>query len=266
MSVERRALNVETVQERLATRYMGRNLIFQAETGSTNQDARNLAVAGAPEGTLVVADYQNQGRGRFDRRWEAPAGSSLLMSLLFRPSLAPAQIQRLTMICGLALVEAIEAELGLRAGLKWPNDLVIEGKKAAGMLAETGLTGNRLDFVVVGIGLNVNLDKAQLPAGLSSPAISLSEATGHFVERESLLCAILQAVERRYDGVRAGCSPAAEWAARLVTLGQQVRVSDRDETLLGLAESVDDDGALWLRSDEGRLHRVLAGDVTLRAR
>lgn len=266
MSANFDVLTSEAIQAHLATRYIGRHLHYRPETGSTNQDARMLAEAGAPEGTLVLADYQSRGRGRFDRRWEAPAGSSLLMSLLFRPVLAPDQVQRLTMICGLALVEAIEGGLGLQVGLKWPNDLVIGGKKAAGMLTETGLTGSKLDYVVVGIGLNVNLDGAQLPKGLSTPATSLSEAAGRRVARLPVLCAFLEAVERGYDRILEGFSPVAEWATRLITLGQHVQVSDGDSAVLGLAESVDDDGALWLRLDDGRLRRVLAGDVTLRAR
>lgn len=266
MSTDVDALAPEVIQARLTTRYVGRTLYYRAETGSTNHDARMLAVAGAPDGTLVLADYQSRGRGRFDRRWEAPAESSLLMSLLFRPPLAPDQAQRLTMICGLALVESIEGTLGLQAGLKWPNDLVLDGKKAAGMLTETGLMGSRLDYVVVGIGLNVNLDRGELPKGLSSPATSLSEAAGRRVDRVPLLCAFLEAVERGYDRVKEGSSPVTEWAARLTTLGQHVQVFDGERTVLGWAESVDEDGALWLRLDGGRLHRVLAGDVTLRAR
>lgn len=255
---------VEQVLAGLGTAFVGRPLIYLAEAGSTNDEARRLAEAGAPEGTLVLAEHQTAGRGRLGRRWEAPPGSSLLLSLLFRPDLVPAQVQRLTMICGLALVEAIAGQTGLAVGLKWPNDLVVGGAKVGGMLTEIGLSGGRLEYVVVGIGLNVNLDPGQLPPGLLMPATSLSHALGRPVDRLALLGAFLQAVEVRYQALRAGHSPHGEWAQHLVTLGQPVTVSGTGLFLQGVAEGVNADGALLVRRDDGRLETVLAGDVTLR--
>jgi BirA family biotin operon repressor/biotin-[acetyl-CoA-carboxylase] ligase len=249
----------------LETEFVGRNLVYRPAIGSTNDEARRLARAGALEGTLVVTDYQTSGRGRLDRRWEAPAGSSLLMSLVFRPHLAAHQVQRLTMICGLAAVDAIEAETRLQVGLKWPNDLVIAGAKLGGILTEIELDGSRVDHVVVGIGLNVNLDPDQLPQDLLVSATSLSQASGRKVARLPLLRDLLRAIEVRYRALQAGQSPQAEWAARLVTLGQSVAVSAMDSCLEGVAEGVDDNGALLLRLADGRLETVLAGDVTLRA-
>ncbi len=258
------ALTAERILAGLETAFVGRSLEYWPEIESTNARARHLAEVGAPEGTLVITDHQTAGRGRLGRQWIAPAGSSLLMSLLFRPEVAPAQVQRLTMICGLAAVDAVASETGLKAGLKWPNDILVGGAKAGGILTEVGLRGDRVDYAVVGIGLNVNLDPAQLPRDLLMEATSLAHVLGEAVPRLPLLRALLQAVENRYLALQSGHSPQAEWAARLVTLGQAVTVALGDGVVQGVAEGVDADGGLLVRSADGCLRTVLAGDVTLR--
>jgi BirA family biotin operon repressor/biotin-[acetyl-CoA-carboxylase] ligase len=256
-------LSAEQILEGLTTTFVGRNLVYLPETGSTNDEARRLAERGAPDGALVITEHQTAGRGRLGRRWEAPPRSCLLLSIVFRPNLAPHQAQRLTMICGLAATEAIEAVMGLRAGLKWPNDVVIQEGKIGGILTEVDLSGDQLVYAVVGVGLNVNLDPAQLAEGLLVPAASLSQAMGGPVARLPLLWSFLQAVERRYLALEAGHSPHAEWADRLVTVGRAVTVSGADTTVEGVAEGVDGDGALLVRLPDGQLMTVLAGDVTL---
>jgi BirA family biotin operon repressor/biotin-[acetyl-CoA-carboxylase] ligase len=257
-------LSVESIQAGLATQFVGQNVVCLAEVGSTNDTARLLAQEQAPEGSLVVADYQTQGRGRLARRWQAPAGSSLLLSLVFRPPLAPSQVQRLVMVCSLAVADAVEAETGLAVDLKWPNDLLIDGAKAGGILVEMASTGERVEFVIVGIGLNVNLDPAELPQDLLMPATSLSQKAGRQIVRASLLRALLQKIERRYVAMLEGTQPQDEWAGRLVTLGRPVSVSGPGSVLEGVAEGVDADGALLVRRADGGLERVLAGDVTPR--
>lgn len=260
-------LSSEGIREGLRTTFVGHELVYLEEVESTNAVARRLGQEGAAEGTLVVADYQSAGRGRLGRRWQAPPGSSLLLSLLFRPSLAPAQMQRLTMACGLAVADAIEARTGLRVGLKWPNDVVIGGRKAGGILTELELQGGAVAFAVVGIGLNVNLDPgtlADLPEDTRPPATSLSQALGQPVPRLTLLLTLLEAVEVRYLALRQGRSPHREWAERLTTLGRRVVVSGAGRRLEGVAVGVEADGALQLRLDDGRLEAVWAGDVSLR--
>jgi len=256
-------LSAAAIQDGLMTAYLGRSLYYLPEMPSTNGEARRLAEEGAPEGTLVITDYQSAGRGRFERQWHAPAGSSLLLSLLFRPVLAPEQAQYLTMICALAVLDAIEAELGLRAGLKWPNDVVLAGEKLGGILTETGLKAEWLEYVIVGLGLNVNLEPDELPGGMLVPATSLSRVLGRRIDRRPLLWSFLQAVERRYERFKVGVGPVGEWGRRLHTLGEQVVVRSGDEVIAGLAEAVDLHGALLVRQVDGRLRRVLAGDVTL---
>ena len=150
--------NVGNICSNLRTKFIGRNVSYFESVDSTNRVAKEMAKDGAPEGTLVIADSQTAGRGRLNRQWLAPPGSGLLMSLIFRPQLAPAQAARVTMISSLAVVDSIEHTTPLRAQVKWPNDIVIRGRKAGGILTELGLNKQLLDFVVVGIGLNVNVD------------------------------------------------------------------------------------------------------------
>jgi BirA family biotin operon repressor/biotin-[acetyl-CoA-carboxylase] ligase len=258
-----RELSAASITAGLKTKLIGQSIVYCSSVGSTNEVLKELAAQGAPEGTLVIADEQTAGKGRLGRKWLAPPGTSLLLSLLFRPDLAPNQAPRLTMICSLAIADAIEGLTGLPVGLKWPNDIFIRGKKAGGILTEAGTTGGRLDYVVVGMGLNVNLAISALPE-LRGMATSLSQELGQEVSRLELLWRILEGIETRYKSLRRGESPHGEWAARLINLGRQVQVTTPHGVLAGWAEGVDADGALVLRTPDGQRERVLAGDVTLR--
>ncbi len=253
-------LTPEAIRQGLTTRFIGQQVYCYPEVASTNDIARRLAGEGAPEGTLVIADHQTSGRGRLGRSWLAPAGTSLLFSLLFRPRLAPSQAGRVTMAVALGVVQGVSEVTGLRPRLKWPNDVLIAGCKVCGLLAESGMTGERLDYVVVGVGLNVNFDPRHVP-GIPPTATSLAVALGRPVERVPLLRAILTAIEPHYERLRAGQSPRDAWAALLDTLGQVVRVVTPDGEEEGVAEDVDADGALLLRRPDGTLARILVGDV-----
>lgn len=258
-------LDFSTIRAVLKTQTFGRDLVILPRTSSTNDVAKGLAAEGAPEGTVVLADEQTAGRGRMGRRWLAPRGTCLLCSILFHPDLLPTQAQRLTMLCSMAAADAVEQVAGLSVALKWPNDLIVKSQtwgKLAGVLTETGIAGERLEFAIVGIGVNVNVPPQMLPA-LAPDATSILAETGHPVDRVALLAALLAGVERRYEALRAGESPHREWAARLATLGQPVKAVISEGTLTGVAESVDEGGALLLRTPDGVLHRLLAGDVTL---
>lgn len=252
----------------LTTRCFGRKIDFQPCVGSTNDRARDLARQGAVEGTVVLADEQTAGRGRFGRRWVAPRASSILCSIIFRPACVPEQFGYLTMLCSLAAADAIEQKTGLRVALKWPNDLIVRSsplsgwKKLAGLLTEADIFSERPAFVVVGIGINVNIFPRDLPA-LAPDATSIFAETGQWTDRTRLVAAFLTEVERRYELLKAGQTPFVEWQARLATLGNQVQATLADEVLTGIAEGVDEDGALLLRTPEGNLRRLLAADVTL---
>ncbi len=264
-------LSATAIQRELTTHIFGQPTHYYQQVDSTNTALKALADEGAPEGTLTIANEQTAGRGRFKRRWRAPAGSSLLTSLLFRPAfLPPARAQTLMMLCALAATDAIETETGIAAGVKWPNDLVYNGRKLAGLLSEMSLSGETLEWVVVGMGMNVNLDfsafkKPDPDSGLplSQTASSLEMIVRRPVSRLSLLQAYLEAVEGRYNALRSGQSPHPEWRAKLTTLGQEITVSGAGSMLRGLAEDVDEDGALLLRLADGQLERILAGDVSV---
>ncbi|MCE5259051.1 MAG: biotin--[acetyl-CoA-carboxylase] ligase [Chloroflexi bacterium] len=256
-------LTHDAVAAALHTQLLGRTLEVYRSIDSTNTRAAALARQGAPDGALVLAEEQTAGRGRLGRSWLAPAGSSLLFSLVLRPNLQPAEMQRLAMITSLAACRAVERLYGLYIAVKWPNDIQFNGRKLGGMLCEAGLEKGNLAWVVVGLGLNVNIDPHTL-GELLVPATSLSRELGHEAARLPLLAALLEELEPLYLRVNAGWLPHDAWRERLATLGEQVRVSTPQEASEGLAEDVDANGALLLRLADGSRRTILAGDVTLR--
>jgi biotin-[acetyl-CoA-carboxylase] ligase BirA-like protein len=253
------SLKPTAILDGLSTGLFGRQVVYFEATDSTNSVAKRLARAGAVEGTLVIAEHQVAGRGRLGRSWLAPAGTSLLFSLLFRPDLEVRQAQGLTMICGLGVRAAIREVTGLPAQLKWPNDITLGGRKAGGILTEVSSSGPCLEHVVAGIGLNVNMETTALPPGFN--ATSISHELGHTIARLPLLQAALVQVERRYSDLSEGKWPAEEWAAALETLGKSVELRTAEGIWKGVATAVDDEGALILRTDTGQLKRALVGDV-----
>jgi BirA family biotin operon repressor/biotin-[acetyl-CoA-carboxylase] ligase len=257
--MEADTLSPDIIAEGLGTCWLARNIVYYETVGSTNDEARRLALAGAPEGTLVIAEEQTAGRGRLQRRWLAPRGQALLFSLIFYPSFDARDAFLLTMLGSLACMRAIEEQTGLRPEIKWPNDLLLNGKKLAGMLSELGHVGDRL-YAILGIGVNVNVDPAAWPQ-LRQQATSLREVLGHPVPRRPLLQAILRHIEAGYDRLRTVVSPFEEWAANLGTLGRSVQVTTTEGTFEGEASGVDPDGALRVTLPDGTTRRVIAGDV-----
>jgi BirA family transcriptional regulator, biotin operon repressor / biotin---[acetyl-CoA-carboxylase] ligase len=248
----------EAIMDGLATERLGRVVYCYDQVTSTNDVARELARVGVADGTLVVAEEQTAGRGRRGRSWLAPPGTALLASLVLRPPLAPAQAARLTMLAAVATREAIRGVSGLTPGLKWPNDVMILGRKVAGILAETESGGDRPHYAVLGIGVNVNGTAEQM-AAISGQAISMAMATGHEVSRLRLLQLLLAEMEVRYTAMRrdGGRAVQEEWQKYLETLGQMMELNVAHETMRGKAEAVDSDGALLVRCGDGRLVRVL---------
>ncbi len=246
----------------------GWDIRYLERVDSTNTALLDAGRQGASGGLVYIADEQTAGRGRLDRRWVAPPGTSLLMSLLFRPAEPfTYHAPRITMLCGLALADAVSAVTGIVAQLKWPNDLIItrDGvwRKVAGMLSEVGHVADAPPFLVVGIGLNVNVPSALLP-DLSPNATSLLAETGRSVERVALLDAFLGRVETYLAALHAGDDPLPLWRRRLAWIGATVLVQTPTGDVAGIAEDVDDDGALLLRLPDGRLQHFTVGDVSLR--
>ncbi len=260
-------LSAAAIEAALTTRRLGRPTLYFARVGSTN-DVAHARAADAPDGLLVVADVQTAGRGRLARAWWAPPAACLLMSLLLRPMLPAHRSGQLTMCLGLAAIEGIAAVTGLRAALKWPNDILWQGRKLGGMLAELRLHGEQIDYVVLGLGLNVNLTfgpGSPAPAELWTTATSLQMAVGRPISRLALLAAIVGRCEVWYDRLLRGEPVHAAWAAQLDTLGRPVTIREADRDLHGVAIAVTPEGGLIVRTDDGREEIVWAGDVhTLR--
>jgi BirA family biotin operon repressor/biotin-[acetyl-CoA-carboxylase] ligase len=205
---------------------------------------------------VVVADHQTAGRGRLDRTWEAPPGSSLLLTALLRPSLAAPRIHLVTMAVALAAADACAEVAGFSPELKWPNDLVVGGRKLAGVLAEASFDGTELQWVVVGIGVNVNWPD-DLPAELDGIAVAANHVAGRRVDRERLLVELLTRLETRYSSLD---SVTGDYRARCATIGRDVRVDLPGETFEGRAVDVDEDGHLVVDTVD-RARTVAAGDV-----
>ena len=244
---------------------IGSQVIVLQETTSTNDEVARAAQAGQEEGLACFAESQTKGRGRLGRSWSSPQGKGLWFSVLLRPSLAPADCTRLTVATAVALVRAIERVAGIKPSIKWPNDLLIDGKKIAGILTEMSAELDHVHHVVIGVGVDVNQTASDFNGPLKSIATSLKIAAGRQVPRAELAAAILNELSDVYQKIQTGEFPAVsmEWAKNCATLGQQVQIDAGARQLSGRAEALDETGALLLRTDHGRLERVVGGDVTI---
>ena len=257
-------LQLEKVQNGLVTKRLGTRFHWFHELDSTNTYARRLAEEGAPEGEVVIAEQQTRGRGRLGRSWVSPPYVNLYLSVLLRPTLPPIQAPQITLTAAVALADAVSAFISQPPVIKWPNDILVEGQKLAGVLTESSCTSERIEFVVLGIGVNVNFRRALMADGLRDRATSLMEVGRRSVSREAFLRRLIQDLDRCYgilqeSGFRA---IAPRWEAYFGHRGKKVRVESEQEILIGEAKGIDGDGALIIKSDQGVHHRILAGDVT----
>jgi BirA family transcriptional regulator, biotin operon repressor / biotin---[acetyl-CoA-carboxylase] ligase len=260
------ALHADDLVARLGkTRVIGRDLQVFEQTTSTNDVMEKIARDGVKEGVVVFAESQTKGRGRLGRKWISPGRKGLWFSVLLRPDLRPQEATQLTVASATALRRAIAAETGLKPEIKWPNDILVGGQKVAGILTELSAELDRVRHVILGIGVDVNQDAGELPAELRKTATSLRIATGEWVSRAELAVAILRALDDDYARICAGefAALADEWESHCATIGKSVTVLIGDRRIRGRAESLDDDGALLLRTEHGHLERIIGGDVTL---
>lgn len=253
-------LDADRISRSLKTRWLGRDMRVFDEVSSTNAAAIDL-VSGCPNGTVILAETQTRGRGRLSRPWASPPGG-IWMSLVLKPAMALNHVYQINMAVSVALCRALSSLFGLDAGIKWPNDLLIRELKICGILMEVGAQVDRLDYAVVGLGLNANNDLSQFPAEWRSS--SLAEQLGHDIDRCDLICRILEEIEVAYENM-GGIEIFEEWRCRSLTLNRQVRITSAAGDLVGQAVDLAEDGALILQiGDEQK--RVLAGDcIHLRA-
>ncbi len=259
-------LHADDLRSRLGpTRVLGRDIQVFEETTSTNDVVERLARDGVKEGVVVFAEAQTRGRGRLGRKWLSPARKGLWLSALLRPPLTPTAATQVTVAAAVALFRAIRSQTGLTPEIKWPNDLLLGGRKTAGILTEMAAEPDKVKHVVVGVGVDVNLTASEFPEELRPIATSLRIATGQRQSRAELAVRLLQELDRVYELICTGRFEivADEWEEHCTTIGRRVTIHQGGRPLQGTAESLDPDGALLLRTDYGRLERIIGGDVTL---
>jgi BirA family biotin operon repressor/biotin-[acetyl-CoA-carboxylase] ligase len=251
------SLSPAAITSNLGTRFIGQRVIYYSRLTSTNEVAKQEAQSRAVEGTVVITGKQTTGKGRRKRVWLSPKGN-IALSIILYPDIA--QLPSLIMLASLAVVRSIKAVTGLVAQIKWPNDVLINGKKVCGILIESNMMGDTVDYAVIGIGVNVNLSPSDFPE-ISSMATSLSSELGGEVSLSGLIRRLLVEIERLYLALLAGGAIYEEWRDGLVTLGKEIRVASGKTICEGIAESVARDGSLLLRCSDGSLSKIVAGDV-----
>ena len=253
----------------LKTDNLGKVIHYYGEIGSTNTVLFELALKGASEGTTVIADAQTQGKGRLGRTWVSPGGYNLYLSVLFRPGIGASESTLLTLVASIALYECLKKAGIEDHAIKWPNDIVIGKKKIAGVLTEMNPIGDRADFVVVGIGLNVNMSRAVINREMGDFArhvTSVSENLGREVDRAKLAADLLYELEQWYSkmGTRGRSYILTEWTHRWGGLNKRVQVSvEGQEVFEGLTQGIDDNGHLLVKRKNGEITKVISGDISI---
>ncbi len=257
--------NQESLKQRLAGKFIGHPLYYYQEIGSTNDEAYRLGIKGAPEGTALIAESQSAGKGRMQRVWHSPAGANIYTSIILRPEFETVRAPQISIAAGVAVAETIDPYCPGNVWLKWPNDVLIGGKKVCGILAQMKMSGNAIDFVVVGIGINVNLNPEQFPPDIQKIATSLTIEAGCEISRLDLIIRLYENMAKWYkELVQNGFGPVKEkWLGLSSMIGKPVSVMFREEAVSGTALGLDDDGSLILLTDRDETVRVSAGDATI---
>ncbi len=245
---------------------IGRDIRVFQETTSTNDVVDKLGRDGVKEGVVVFAESQTKGRGRLGRNWVSARGKGLWFSVLLRPPLPPQAATQITVASATAMARALRGVAGLRVEIKWPNDILLNGRKLCGILTEMTAELDKINFMVLGIGVNVNFHANDFPPELRKIATSIQNETGQTLRRSDVASAILGELDADYARVRSGQFEAIadEWEANCTTIGQNVEIACGNRVVLGRAESLDSEGALLVRTQHGHLERIIGGDVTLR--
>lgn len=242
------------------TRFIGKRILYYPSIPSTMDVARKMVKEGAEEGTVIVAGEQTSGRGRLERKWLSPPGTSLSLSVILRPALKI--LPQLNMAASLAVVQCVERITTLKPVIKWPNDVLINSKKLSGILIDSIFQGNELEAAIIGIGINVKLNPSSFP-DISNIATSLSVEMKREVSRREVLFSLVEELDKVYHGLTEGEPVYERWLTRVETLGKLVQVKWRDTIEEGYVESVNADGSLVLKRHDGSLITMVAGEVTL---
>jgi len=258
-------LTQESLKQNLAGKFIGHQLHYYEEIGSTNEEAFRLGIQGVPEGTALIAESQSAGKGRMQRVWHSPAGANIYTSILLRPVFEPARAPQISIAAGVAAAEMIDHYCPGKTQLKWPNDVLIGGKKVCGILAQMKMSGNAIDFVVVGVGINVNLNHEQFPRDIQEMATSLFMEAGREISRLELIIHLYENMAKWYrELTQNGFGAIREkWLSLSPMIGKPVSVMFHEEAVSGRAIGLDDDGSLVLLTDGNDTVKVSAGDATL---
>jgi BirA family transcriptional regulator, biotin operon repressor / biotin---[acetyl-CoA-carboxylase] ligase len=256
-------LTPSEIKPLLKTKWMGKGIHHFQTITSTNTEAYQLALRGAPEGEIVIAESQEKGRGRLGRHWVSPPFVNLYLSVILRPDIPPSQASLITLMAAVAVAEGIERFSGLHPVIKWPNDILLKNRKLAGLLNEIHSETDRIHFVILGIGVNLNMDKKLLAKEIRNVATSLKMETGKTVSRKEFVPCLLEALEKWYTlFLREGGKPVLDaWRERARIRGKAVKVTSFGETLFGRAVDVDSEGRLILETEKGERKNIVAGDV-----
>ncbi|MFR4300558.1 MAG: biotin--[acetyl-CoA-carboxylase] ligase [Blautia faecis] len=255
--------NETTIADQIHTKWAGKTVHFARETDSTNLWIKRLAKEGAPEGTLALAEFQSAGRGRLGRSWEVPEGTSVMMSILLRPKFEPQYAPMLTLVMGMAVAKAVK-KLGFDVSIKWPNDVVVSHKKICGILTEMGVRDGKIDYAVIGVGINVNI--REFPEEMADKATSLYLESGKEFDRSQIPGLVMEAFEEYYEKFAATCDLSGlkeEYESILANYNQPVRVLAK-EPYEGVARGITDGGELLVEKTDGTIVAVSAGEVSVR--
>ncbi len=252
------------VREHLNTQYLGQTIHYEAEIDSTNNKAKELARQGAKEGLLVIADKQSCGKGRLGRKWESPAGTGIWMSLVLRPNILPQHASQITLVAGLAMCETLHKITGLKASIKWPNDVVINGKKICGILTEMSAEMERIKYIVLGIGVNVNM--TEFPDDLPY-ASSIALEGGMEYSRKAIINDFLERFEKDYNHYKQNSNLEAvkeRYEQNCITIHNKVRLIKKQEEVVAEAIGITSDGALQVKYEDGTTEDIVSGEVSVR--
>ena len=255
--------NETTIADQIHTKWEGKTVHFARETDSTNLWIKRLAKEGASEGTLALAEFQSAGRGRLGRSWEVPEGTSVMMSILLRPKFEPQYAPTLTLVMGMAVAKAVKS-LGFDVSIKWPNDVVVSHKKICGILTEMGVRDGKIDYAVIGVGINVNIK--EFPEEMADKATSLYLESGKEFDRSQIPGLVMEAFEEYYEKFAATCDLSGlkeEYESILANYNQPVRVLAK-EPYEGVARGITDGGELLVEKTDGTIVAVSAGEVSVR--
>lgn len=259
-------LSYEEIKDYLNTKYVGRKVMYFDSISSTNDKAKELATLGEGEGAVIIAEEQTKGKGRLGKNWISPKGKGIWMSIILRPDINPVHASKVTQVAAAAVSTSI-SKMGIKNLIKWPNDIVVGNKKVCGILTEMSGELNRINYIVVGIGINVNIDIEELPNEVKGIATSLKEEYGERISRKKLTAEILNNFEELYkelvkeNKISKSIQICRQYSA---ILGKEIRVIMRGEEIRGKAIDLTEEGELLIKDKEGKVQKIISGEVSVR--